>query len=279
MTVTDMPAPHTTVTQRLVGLSSARGDHPALVGGTAAWPGGTLSHADLAVVLQSAAAGLAWRGLRSQDVVGVYVPDAVSYVLAVHAIRAAGGVPSPIGTASTIAMMARQLSDCGARLLVTADPLVPAALSAADGSWVRQVISFDETPGAVPFWSLLSRGLQPPAAAGAADLGLVPYVRGPGGGLGATPVTHAQLALELGRLAAPAPVTARDVVLAAPPDGCAREYTLLLDLALLEGATVVAAPADGLPDAARRYGGTAAIVPAGAVFPAGLPVRPVTVAC
>ena len=60
MTVTDMPAPHTTVTQRLVGLSSARGDHPALVGGMAAWPGETLSHADLAVTLQTAAAGLAW---------------------------------------------------------------------------------------------------------------------------------------------------------------------------------------------------------------------------
>ncbi len=68
-------------------------------------------------------------------------------------------------------------------------------------------------------------------------------------------------------------------MLAAPPDGCAREYTLLLDLALLEGATVVATPAEALPDAARRYGGTAAIVPAGAVFPAGLPVRPVTAAC
>ncbi len=137
--------------------------------------GGTLSHAELAVTLQTAAAGLAWRGLRSQDVVGVHVPDAVSYVLAVHAIRAAGGVPSPIGAASTIAMMATQLTDCGARLLVTADPLVPAALSAADGSWVRQVISFDEAPGTVPFRSLLTRGLQPPVAAGPADLDLVPY--------------------------------------------------------------------------------------------------------
>ena len=279
MTVTDMPAPHTTVTQRLVGLSSARGEHPALVGGTAAWPGATLSHAGLAAALQTAAAGLAWRGLRSQDVVGVYVPDAVSYVLAVHAIRAAGGVPSPIGAASTIATMAEQLTDCGARLLVTADPLVPAALSAADGSWVRQVISFDEAPGTVPFWSLLSRGLQPPVTAGPADLGLMPYVARPGGGLQAAAVTHAQLAAELARLAAPAPVSSSDVVLAVPPDGCAREYTVLLDLALLQGATVVAAPADALPDAARRYGGTAAIVPAGAAFPAGLPVRPVTVAC
>jgi hypothetical protein len=176
-------------------------------------------------------------------------------------------------------MMAEQLTDCGARLLVTADPLVPAALSAADGSWVRQVISFDEAPGTVPFWSLLSRGLQPPACAGPEDLGLVPYVARPGGGLRATPVTHAQLVAELSQLAAPAPVTAHDVVLAAPPDGCAREYTVLLDLALLQGATVVAAPAHTLPDAAQQYGGTAAIVPAGTALPAGLPVRPVTVAC
>jgi hypothetical protein len=175
--------------------------------------------------------------------------------------------------------MAGQLTDCGARLLVTADPLVPAALRAADGSWVRQVISFDEAPGTVPFWSLLSRGLQPPAAAGPADLGLMPYAARPGGGLQATAVTHAQLAAELARLAAPAPVSGSDVVLAVPPDGCPREYTVLLDLALLQGATVVATPADALPDAALRYGGTAAIVPAGAAFPAGLPVRPVTVAC
>ena len=279
MTVTDMPAPHATVTQRLVGRSAIRGEHPALVGGPAAWPGGTLSHAGLAIMLQTAAAGLAWRGLRTQDVVGVYVPDAVSYVLAVHAIRAAGGVPSPISAASTIAAMAEQLTDCGARLLVTAEPLVPVALSAADGSWVRQVISFDEAPGTVPFWSLLSRGVQPPACAGPAELGLAPYVPRPGGGLQAAPVTHAQLAAEIGRLSAPAPVTSGDVVLAAPPDGCLREYTVLLDLALLQGATVVAAQAGTLPDAARRHGGTAAIVPAGTAMPAGLPLRPVTVAC
>ncbi len=279
MTVTDMPAPHATVTQRLVGRSAARGEHPALVGGPAAWPGGTLSHADLAVTLQAAAAGLTWRGLRRQDVVGVYVPDAVSYVLAAHAIWAAGGVPSPIGAASTLAMLSEQLRDCGARLLVTAEPLVPAALSAADGSWVRQVISFDEAPGTVAFRSLLSRGVQPPVWADPGDPGLVPYQARPGGGLQAAPVTHAQLAAEISRLSGPAPVSERDVVLAAAPEGCVREYTVLLDLALLQGATVVAAQAGTLPDAARRYGGTAAIVPAGTALPAGLPLRPVTVAC
>lgn len=272
MRVTGMPAPGA-VTQRLVGLGVARGERPALVGGSAAWPGRTLSHASLAAVLQAAAAGLARHGLRDQDIVGVCVPDAVSYVLAVHAIRAAGGVPSPLCCAGT-AEMASQLTDCGARLLITADPLAGTALAAADDSWVRQVISFDEVPGTTAFCSLLSRGSRAPAAAGPADLALAPYAAGT-----QQPVSHGELAADLHRLAAGIPISERDVVLAAPPDGNPRDYTALLDLALLQGATVVATPAETLPDAARAHGGTAAIVHPGTSLPAGLDLRMVTAAC
>jgi hypothetical protein len=137
-------------------------------------------------------------------------------------------------------------------MLITAGPLASAALSAADGSWVRQVISFDEVPGTVPFCSLLSMGLRPPTGAGATDLALAPYLAGPGG-LSADPVTHHQLAADLDRLSAGASITGSDVVLAAPPDGSGRDYTVLLDLALLQGATVVATPAEDLPGA-RRHG-------------------------
>lgn len=272
MRVTGMPAPGA-VTQRLVGLGVARGERPALIGGSAAWPGRTLSHASLAAVLQAAAAGLARHGLRDQDIVGVCVPDAVSYVLAVHAIRAAGGVPSPLCCAGT-AEMASQLTDCGARLLITADPLAGTALAAADDSWVRQVISFDEVPGTTAFCSLLSRGSRAPAAAGPADLALAPYAAGT-----QQPVSHGELAADLHRLAAGIPISERDVVLAAPPDGNPRDYTALLDLALLQGATVVATPAETLPDAARAHGGTAAIVHPGTSLPAGLDLRMVTAAC
>ena len=134
----------------------------------------------------------------------MYVPDAVSYVLAAHAIRAAGGgAVSDQRGQHRVAAVAEQLRDCGARLLVTADPLVPDALTAADGSWVRQVIAFDEALGTVPFWSLLSRGLCPLGSAGPSDLGLLPYTAQPDGGMGANPVTHAQLAMELNRLLPP----------------------------------------------------------------------------
>jgi acyl-CoA synthetase (AMP-forming)/AMP-acid ligase II len=276
MTVTGMPAGRVTVTQRLVGLGAARGDRAALVGGSAGWPGRPLSYASLGRILQAAAAGLARRGVRAQDVVGVHAPDAVSYVLAVHAVQAAGGVPCPLPYSGSRAALAGQLTDCGARLLITAGPLATAALSAADGSWVRQVISFDEGPGSTLFCSLLARGSQPPAAASGSDPALLLYLPGPDGTRSAAPLTHAQFATGLARLGDGQLFSGDDVVLAVPPSGDGPGYTMLVDLALLSGATLVASRAGDLPGAARRHGATAVIAPAGTPVPAALPLHPVT---
>jgi hypothetical protein len=59
------------------------------------------------------------------------------------------------------------------------------------------------------------------------------------------------------------PLTHRDVVIAAPPCGDGQAYLSLLDLTLLTGATLVAAPAGLVTAAMRVYHGTAAIVPRG----------------
>src|ERR1035438_9908674 len=126
-------------------------------------------------MVQASGAGLAWRGVRPGDVVGVCAPDAVSYALAVHAIRAAGAGPSPVCDAATVTGVAAQLSDCGARMLITGPSLLPVTLAAVERSWVRQVISFGDEPGTVPFSSLLSRGSQQPVWCGAAELALLPY--------------------------------------------------------------------------------------------------------
>jgi hypothetical protein len=53
------------------------------------------------------------------------------------------------------------------------------------------------------------------------------------------------------------------VVVAGPPYGQGQAYTSLLDLTLLTGATIVAAPIPLVNAAMRVYRGTAAIVPAG----------------
>ena len=261
---TEAPLGEVTVTQRLLAVAPPRGEHRALVGGPA---GLACGYAGLAATVQAAASGLAWRGLQPRDVVGVYVPDAACYALAAHAIRAAGGVPTPVALTLTVPEMAGQLADCGARMLLTAPALAAAALAAADRSWVRQVISFGDAPGATQFSTLLRMGTLRPATGRPHDPALLPYSRRPDGMLGPVPLSHHDMSGLLRRLDIEADIGEKDVVLAAPPAGDGRCYTALLDHALLSGATVVAVSAEELATAAEVHHGTAMIAPGSA--PAG----------
>lgn len=249
-----------TTTQRLLAAASARGGQRALVSGR---DGTCYSYAELARIVQAAAVGLAWRGLQPRDVVGVHVGDAMSFVLATHAIRATGGVPAPVSAGLQVPEIAWQLAECGARMLLTALPHTAASLAAADRSWVRQVISFSEAAGTIPFGALLGTGSLRPTTGKAHDLALLPYARQADGTLSPVAVTHVEMAAELDRLADAAGITKRDVVLAAPPAGDGRAYTALIDNALLCGATIVAARTDELAEAAWTHHGTAMIVPLG----------------
>jgi len=276
MTTAEASVGETTVTQRLLASAAARGSHVALVGGCGGSP---CSYPELAVTLQRAAAGLAWRGVRPRDVVGVYVADAACYILACHAIRAAGAVPSPVSGELPVPEIAGQLADCGARVLITSQALAAAGLAAADRSWVRQVISFGEAAGAMPFASLLGLGSLRPTAARSHDLALLPYVRRADGTLGQAGITHLDMAAELVRLCADAGITERDVVLAAPPAGDGRAYTALVDHALMRGSTVVSAQACELAAMAVTHQATAAIVPASIDLAESPPLKLLAIDC
>jgi acyl-CoA synthetase (AMP-forming)/AMP-acid ligase II len=195
--------------------------------------------------------------------VGVYVADAASYILACHAIRGAGGVPSPVAAQLSIPEIAGQLADCGARMLLTSPPFAPAALAAADRSWVRQVISFGEAAGATPFAAMLGPGTMSPHPVRAHDLALLAYARRADGSLAQAGITHLDMAERLLQLGSDAGLTERDVVLAAPPAGDGRAYTELIDHALIRGSMVVAVPGCELAAAASQHRATAAIVPFG----------------
>lgn len=258
-----------TATQQLLEVAAVHGARPALIPQP---PGRPYSFADLRSTVEHAAAGLAWQGLRPRDIVAVHVPDAASFLLARHAISAAGGVPCPVGTGLSAAEIAGQLADCGARILITAPPLATAGLAAADRSLVRQVISFGEVPAATPFGSLLGMGTLRPPAQGPHELALLAYARLAGGDRQAVGMTHLDLADQLADLAAAAEVGPCDVVLAAPPAGDGRSYAVFTDHVLLRGATLVATALDALAAAAGEYQPAAAIVPAG-VAVAGPPLR------
>ena len=260
-------APQQAVTEYILALADQAGYGAALIDAAAqgASEASVITWPQFARMVRAAARGLSRRGLREGDTAGIFVQDAVSHAVAVHAVRAAGAIAAPVRPAHTAADIAAQLKDCRARLLITSAELAELAIQAAERSWVRQVFAFGEAEGTEPFGSLLhparhgqllangSNGHDRPAR--------VLDLDGPDG-----------LALDgLGGLDRPAPrLTRRDVVVATPPCGDPDAYTALLDLALAAGATVVAVPLPPVATAVGVYKGTAAIVPDGTSVP-GLP--------
>ncbi len=252
---------HRAITERILELADEAGYRAALIDATdatvTAWP-------RFAWTVRAAAHGLGRRGLAEGDTAGVLVQDAASAAIAVNAIRAAGAAPCLIRPDASPADIAARLNACRARVLITSAPLAELAAEGADRSRVRQVITFGEAAGTTPFSSLLesARHGQPDEqdtldGRDPVDEPGHPEGDGPAeeyGGPGRWPGSGRKL-------------THRDVVVAAPPCGDGQAYTSLLDLTLLTGAMLVAAPLPLVAAAMRVYKGTAAIVPRGTHVP------------
>jgi acyl-CoA synthetase (AMP-forming)/AMP-acid ligase II len=268
------------VTKRLVSIATDRAGLTALVGGPGSngQPrGGSYSYASLATTVQAAAAGLTWRGLRPRDVVGVLAPDVVGFTLAMHAVRAAGGVPSPVDVSLCTVETAGQLAESGARMVITAPPLADTALAAVDRSWVRQVFSFVDAPGATRFSDLLGLDMIRPSRGRPDDVALLPFSRGQDGRLRPAPVSHRELVELVDRVDEDAGITCRDVVLALPPVGDGLDYAAVIDSALLRGATVIAVHRHELTVAAAALQGTVVIVPHDAEIVVPGPLRAIQI--
>jgi hypothetical protein len=257
------------VTEHILALADQAGYGAALIDAV------TLGHAEAAVItwpqfahmVRAAAWGLSRRGLQPGDTAGIFVGDAASHAVAVHAVRAAGGTAAAVRPTRSAADIAAQLKQGRARLLITSASLADLAIQAAERSWVRQVFAFGEADGTTPFDSLVQtpRHGQPRADDTTSNVPTPEQI-----------LDLAELGLEADSVVPqlirrPVPrLTCRDVVVAAPPCGDPEAYTSLLDLALAVGATVVAAPLAQITAALGVYKGTAAIVPRGTDVP-GLP--------
>jgi hypothetical protein len=271
------------VTERILALADQAGYRAALIDAVTQGSGeaSVITWPQFARMVRAGARGLSLRGLREDDTAGIFVHDAVSHVVAVHAVRTAGAIAAPVRPvpaslrpAQAAADIAAQLKEYRARLLITSAGLADLAVQAAERSLVRQVFAFGEAEGTTPFGSLLHtarHGQVHPNGSAA----------GPPDGDAYADGDVAARILDLAGLgpAGPAPpLTSRDVVVAAPPCGDPDAYTSLLDLALAAGAAIVAVPLPQVAGAVRAYKGTAAIVarrtdvpglPAGRVFAAG----------
>jgi hypothetical protein len=266
-------SPDRALTGRILDIADEAGYRAALIdatdGSVTAWP-------RFARTVRAAAGGLARRGLAEGDTAGVFVQDAASAAIAVNAIRAAGGRACLIRSDAGPADIAARLNACGARVLITSAPLAELAAEGADRSRVRQIIAFGDADGTTPFSSLLGSGRhsQPDeqAAAGPGFAERSGFAHESGRPEGNGRADERDLA-DSGEAGLGGELTHRDVVVACPPGGDGPAYTSLLDLTLLAGATLVAAPVPLVVAALRVYKGTAAIVPPGTGVPGLEPTR------
>jgi hypothetical protein len=145
------------VTDHILALADQAGYGAALIDVVA------LGHAEATVItwpqfahmVRAAARGLSRRGLQQGDTAGIFVGDAVSHAVAVHAVRAAGAMAAAVRPTRSAADIAAQLKQGQARLLITSADLADLAIQAAERSWVRQVFAFGEAEGTTSFDSLL----------------------------------------------------------------------------------------------------------------------------
>jgi acyl-CoA synthetase (AMP-forming)/AMP-acid ligase II len=218
-----------------------RAGKPALIDGPS---GRTITYGELAQGVRAFAAGLAARGFQPGEVMGIFSPNVPEYALAFHGIATAGGAVTTINPLSTADELSRQLSDAGARFLLTVPPFAETATTAARKAGVEEVFVIGEAAALTPMRELFG---DPSAAPDlqidtAEHLVALPFSSGTTGLPKGVMLTHRNLATNIAQANALLDSTEHDVVIGVLPFFHIYGMTVIMNLALRQGATVVTMP-------------------------------------
>jgi acyl-CoA synthetase (AMP-forming)/AMP-acid ligase II len=233
----DVVIPDLALTPFVLGRAEKLGDKVAIV---EAASGRSYTYRQIADGVGKLAAGLHARGFRKGDVLAIMSPNLPEYPIAFHGVATAGGVNTTLNPTYTADEIAFQLNDSRARLLLTVPPLVGKAQEAAAKSKVEEIIVFGEAEGAVPFASLLVDGKAPEVHIDPAeDLVALPYSSGTTGFSKGVMLTHRNLVANLVQTAACIRISEDEKLLAFLPFFHIYGMTVIMNLGLLAGATLV----------------------------------------
>jgi acyl-CoA synthetase (AMP-forming)/AMP-acid ligase II len=241
------PVPEASVTQVLFGERRRVG--PALVDATS---GRTLSYADLTSAVWSVAAGLIREGLGPGTVVALHLPDTPEFAVAAHGVMASGAVLTPARPTITAETMARQLTETGARAVITWPVLLDIALEAVKSARVERVFCFGAEPDVEPFSRLWSASPpEHPWHTPATSPALISYTRGTTGPPKGVRLTHRNLVAGFLQFASACVLSDTDTVLSAIPFADVIGLAGVLNPALQAGAIVVTRSGTGRHDLLR----------------------------
>jgi acyl-CoA synthetase (AMP-forming)/AMP-acid ligase II len=237
----EVRVPGGALTPFVLERATAFGDRPALVDGAS---GRRITYAKLDALVRRCACGLARRGLRKGDVVGIFSPNLPEYAVAFHGVALAGGTSTTVNPLYTEGELAFQLGDARARFLVTVPGLLERALPVAREAGVEEVFVIGEAPGATPFATLLEHGGPVPEGEvdPANDVVSLPYSSGTTGLPKGVMLTHENLLANVVQVQSVRPFAFGDVALGILPFFHIYGQLIFLNLGLREGVTVVTMP-------------------------------------
>ena len=239
--------PDVTLPEYVLGQALRRVGKRALVD---AATGAVLTYAELGTAVSAVSDGLAARGVARGEVLALCAPNSIDFVIACLAASSAGAVVTTVNPLWTEAEIARQLRQSGARWLVSTADLLAGKLRApvretgiAEAFAIGAQGDSEATPlDALRLGSAAATAALPTAVASASDAAFLLSSSGTTGLPKIVVLTHRNLVASLCQTRLVHKVTADDVVLAALPLFHIFGLQISLNLALLEGATVVILP-------------------------------------
>ena len=150
--------PEISVTDYVLRRARELGDKPALIDGPT---GRTYTYGELPGLIETLAAGFARQGLRKGDVLAIFSPNLPEYALAFHAAATLGVATTMVPPLFTDEEIIKQLSNSGARYLLTIPQLIEKSSGVAQATGINKIFVIGEAEGAVSFASLLKNRDQP----------------------------------------------------------------------------------------------------------------------
>ncbi|WP_433164127.1 AMP-binding protein [Kribbella sp. CA-247076] len=225
----------------VLGRAQEYGDRPALVDGVT---GQELSYAQLDGMSRRVAAGFAELGIRHGDTIALYSPNTILYPVVFYGATRAGATVTTVNALYTADELHKQLVDSKAKLLVTISLFLPAATAAIEGTDVTEIFVCDSAEGYRTVMELVaSTGPEPEVTIDPAeDVAVLPYSSGTTGAAKGVMLTHRNIATNIAQAEVMIRLDEDERIIAILPFFHIYGLTVLMNLPLRLGATVVVLP-------------------------------------
>ncbi len=208
--------------------------------------GRSYTYAGLAKAVAQVGAGLAARGVKKGDVVGLVSPNTPDFAVVFYAIVSIGAICSTVNPIATAEEIGTQFADSEAIMLFTIPDLYDKCEVASRlASTVREIVVFGEHEGAVSYAELFAHGDTPPEVDidPANDVCALPYSSGTSGIPKGVMLTHRNLVANLCQMREPSMMlNSDDRVMGVLPFFHIYGMVVIMGAALVGGATIVSMP-------------------------------------